>query len=101
MSEQEQQEQVSLSMEEAVESLTGFDEIAIEGAFGADVTTLLTEKPTKAARALLFVMKRREGMKDPEARKAVMEMRLGDVQSYFIDEDDEDEAAGKDAGLPG
>lgn len=77
-------------MSEVMESLNGFDEIAIEQAFGAPITDLLETKPTTGARALLFVIRRRDGMKDNEARKAVMEMRLGDVQGYFVDDEDED-----------
>lgn len=90
MSEQ-MQEQGRQSMTEVTESLTGFDEIAIEQAFGAGIADLLDSKATTAARALLFVLRRRAGMKDNEARKAVMEMRLGDVQDEFDTAGDEDD----------
>lgn len=105
MSEQ-QQEQDRPSMEEFVESLTGFEEIGIEEAFGQGIVQLLETKATMAARALIFVDRKRSGLKAQEARKAALEMRLGDVQDYFVDEQPEvDEenpvtAEGKDDGLP-
>lgn len=89
MSEQAQEQQDRPSMEEFVESLTGYEEIAIEKAFGAAVVSLLDTNPTMSARALVFVARKRDGMKDQEARKAVMEMRLGDVQGFFPDEEPE------------
>lgn len=101
MSEQTQeQELVRQSMTEVTESLTGFDEIAIEQAFGAGIGDLLENKATTAARALLFVLRRRDGLKDGEARKVVMEMRLGDVQDYF-DTGDEHEDEDSPVSEPG
>lgn len=84
MSEQVQEQRPTV--EEMVDSLTGFDEIAVEQAFGNDVISMLQKNPTMGGRALVFIAKRRDGMKDPDARKAAMEMRLGEVQAYFPDE---------------
>jgi hypothetical protein len=95
-----------MSIDEMVESLNGYDEIAIEKAFGSDVSSLLEKKPTMGLRALVFVDVRRGGVSDAEARKSAMELRLGEVQEYFPDEDPEvtpdDPAtdAGKDDELP-
>lgn len=108
MTEQVQDQEQRASLQEVVESLTGFDEIAIEQAFGAGIVTLLDTKATMATRALVFIQRKRDGMKDPEARKAAMEMRLGDVQDLFRDDDEQDDAevpepvteTGKDDGQP-
>jgi hypothetical protein len=106
MSELLEQVTQSKSIEEAMESLTGWDEIAIEKAFGEDITSLLVGKPTMSMRALVFVDKRREGMKDGEAKSFAMEMKLQDAQAWFEDDDEitPDEpvtVAGKDDSLPG
>lgn len=99
--------QITFSFDEMLESLTGFEEIGIEEAFGADITALMLTNVTKAQRALVFVVKKREGLKATDARKAVLEMRLGDVQAFFADDEpevNEDEpvtAAGKDDEQPG
>jgi hypothetical protein len=77
-----------ITAEEMFESLTGFDEIAIHTAFGAEIFALMDTKPTTATRALVFVAKRREGMSDYEAKNAVLGMSLKEVTAYF--EDDEE-----------
>jgi hypothetical protein len=78
-----------LTLDEAVESLTGFDEIAIEKKFGHDITTLLTDHAIRAMRATAFVLKRREGLNDADAYKASMDMTIGQTQDFFADEPDE------------
>lgn len=78
-----------MTLEEATESLTGFDEVAIEKLWGDDITTLLTTKVTRAMRAVVFVLKRREGLNDKEAHAAAMALTLGEVGEYFADEPDE------------
>lgn len=96
-----------MGMEEFLDSLTGFDEIAIEKAFGADITSLLTKQATMSMRALVFVARRRDGLSDAEARKSVMEAPLSEVKAFFPDEepevtpDDPATEAGKDDELPG
>jgi hypothetical protein len=44
-------------------------------------------------RALVFVLKRRDGTADDDARNAALEMALKDVMGYFAEESEE---AGKD-----
>lgn len=77
-----------ISADEFMETLTGFDELAIEKHFDRDVMSLFQGAPTKALRALVFIVKRREGLTDTEAKQAVMEMSLKDVNGHFVDADE-------------
>jgi len=98
-----------LTLNEAMESINGFDEIAIEKHMGYDIYTsdeegsgVYREKPVLMIRCLIFVMQRRTGQTDVEARRAVMEMTVKDVHDYFADDpedldpDDPDSESGKD-----
>lgn len=91
---------------ELYESTTGYDDIAIERAFGGSLIDWAPNEdtgshghPMKLLRALIFVAERREGLKDPEAKHAALNMSVKDCQDYFAEEDDDDldETAGKDA----
>lgn len=81
-----------IDMEEMTRSLTGFDEIAIERAWGKAFNDL---GGTTLARALLFVAERRDGMKDADAYRAVMDLRLDALESRFEVADDEVVTEGK------
>lgn len=85
------------TLQEALNSLTGYDEIAIAQAFGKDISTLL-ETPTTAGRALIFVLNRREGRPDKEAKAAAMELPLGDVNAYFSSDDPDPDQPNTPAG---
>lgn len=78
------------TMTDVCNTLTGYDEIAITKEFGRDFAVLVNY-PTSLGRALIFVLNRRDGLTDKEAKRAAMEMRLGDVNDYFADEADDDE----------
>lgn len=84
----EQSMSVDVTVEDFLDSLTGFDEIAIEKAFGGEVIDMMQKTPSKALRSLVFIQRRREGMKDADARTSALEMRLGDVQAFFPDDDE-------------
>lgn len=71
----------NVDAEEVGRSLTGFDEVAIKRAFGASIGDL---PETIIMRALLFVLLRRDGVKDSNAHKACMELPLGEVSDKFI-----------------
>jgi hypothetical protein len=91
--------------EEVMQSLTGFDEIAIAQRFGAKVLKIAKEDETSFLRSLVFIEKRREGLKDGDAWQAVMEMPLAEVQEYFPDDDEfdpdePDTASGKGSMTP-
>lgn len=75
------------TMTDVCNTLTGYDEIAITREFGKDFAVLVNY-PTSLGRALVFILKRRDGLTDKEAKRAAMEMRLGDVNDYFDSEDD-------------
>lgn len=88
---------------EMTDSLTGYDEIAIEQAFdGFDIYIDAERHPVRSLRALIFVHQRREdGVSDAAARTAAAEMPLSEVNVYFapdeeINEADPDTDAGKD-----
>lgn len=72
------------TMDEFSETLSGFDEIAIEKAFKTDDWTKLP--PMKLLRALKFVMIRREGVPDADAYDQVQGLALGEVNGSFAEE---------------
>lgn len=93
--------QTNLNPAEYLESLTGFEEIAVAKAFGEDPMAL-KERPSTLLRALVFVDHKRQGKRDPEAKQAALELTIGDLGNYFADEepdldpDDPDTDEGKD-----
>lgn len=92
-----------ITVEEMLNSLTGFDEIAVSKAFGLDVFTLLDTTTITGGRALVFVHKRRQGMSDTEAKAAALSMTVRETDAYFAAEPTEIDAeapetdAGKDS----
>lgn len=78
-----------ITAEEMMESLTGFDEVAIAKHWAAEVLDLAEHKPTTFTRSLVFVLMRRGGMSDHEAKEAVMNMTLKEVQGHFTEEEEE------------
>lgn len=82
--------------DELFDSLSGFDEIAIAQHFGRTVSDLAEKDPSMFGRALAFVMLRRgePKMNDDDARNAVMNMSLKELQAKFEEGADE---AGKSA----
>lgn len=92
-----------MTVEEMVESLTGFDEIAIEKHFdGFDIYADGEGKGVRAMRALAFVWQRRQGSNDREALQIAQNLPFKDLSNYFAetesdDPDDTDTESGKDA----
>lgn len=78
--------------EEVLDSLTGFDEMAIKQHFGAPISDLASDQ-SMLARALVFVLRRRDGSADDDARNQVLGMSLKEVLGYFSEESAE---SGKD-----
>lgn len=74
------------SADEVFESLNGFDEIAIERAFGE--ITSLKDRPMMFLRALLFIETRREGQKDAEAKQAAMNATMRELTDHFRSDED-------------
>lgn len=94
--------QTEKTAEEVMESLTGFDEIAVAKAFDAEIITLAEHHQTKFLRALVFVECRRVGQTDAEAWQSCMALSLKAAQDYFaaddeVDADDPETEAGKGA----
>lgn len=111
-----------VTVQEAYDSTTGYDEMAVETHFGIDVHADSERKPGKWMRALVFVHMRHteDAGKDSERAKTVMGMTTKTVNNYFAgdpeaetaktgdpmaSEDDEFDVepateAGKDSGSP-
>lgn len=79
-------EDVKPTMQEIADSLTGYEEMGIERAFGKALENLSI---TTSARALGFVLAKREGQTHDEAFKTVMELRALDLADRFADVDQE------------
>ena len=73
------------SVEEAVGSLTGFDEIAIARSFHNDFQSLT---PTMTARALYFTLQRRAGRNDADAYNDAMTATILHVNDSFSDSEE-------------
>jgi hypothetical protein len=84
--------ETNLTAEEVLDSLSGFDEMAIKQHFGATLAEL-TKDETMLGRALVFVVKRRDGASDDTARNDALNLSLKGVLGYFAEESEE---SGKD-----
>lgn len=73
---------------EVMESMTGFDEIAVAQKFGGEILSLAESRQTAFMRALVFVIKRREGLKDADAYRAAQELTLKETQEFFALDDE-------------
>jgi hypothetical protein len=97
---------VERSGSEVFDSLTGYDEIAIEKAAGSPVEVLQENRKVLLLRCLVAVDIMRESQPKvtyPLAYKQAMEMTISEVNDYFdasdendIDPDDPDSEPGKD-----
>ncbi|HTW15132.1 MAG TPA: hypothetical protein VMF51_08380 [Nocardioides sp.] len=75
------------TLEGFLDTLTGFDEIAIAKHFdGLDPYTDGEAKPIQVMRALVFVDQRRKGLNDPDARQVALALTIAAVNAYFTDE---------------
>lgn len=79
--------------ESIANSMTGFDEIAIERVFGRGFKNL--DAGTLMGRAILFVQWRREGMKDTAAYQKAMNLTIIEMEAMFTDLDEDDDDEGK------
>jgi hypothetical protein len=77
-----------MTAEDFVGTLSGWDEIAIEKAFGEDFLTL-RKRGTTMVRALVFVAFKRQGQKHDEAYRSAMDMPMSDLENYFAEEEPE------------
>jgi len=79
------------TVSDMLDSLTGFEEIAIVKHFDRNIFGLLDTDHTMAGRALVFTAKAREGKEARHAKTEAMAMTLKQVDDYFAD-DENDEA---------
>jgi hypothetical protein len=84
-----------LDPQEFSQTLNGFDELAISRMFGSDISELAA---TLQVRALEFVRLRREGMKDRDAHRRVMEMLRVELEEQWKNDNSEADQAGDDTG---
>ncbi|WP_028654880.1 hypothetical protein [Nocardioides sp. J54] len=89
---------------EAMNSLNGFDEIAIEKAFGQDFDDL---NGRATVRAVIFVLEKRAGASDKDAKQYAMSVPMGQLDDHFesnpeeVDEDEPETEQGKDSSADG
>jgi hypothetical protein len=94
----------TMTVDEMVESLTGFDELAIEKHFdGFDIYSDGESKGVRAMRVLAFIAFRRDGQTDRDAFKAAQGLSFKQVSAFFLppetelDPDDPETESGKDS----
>lgn len=75
-----------INADEVVRSLNGFEDIAIEKMFGLP---LMKMDEMRAPRALVFVLRKRDGLNDAQAHTAAMEMTFGELTDLFETEDED------------
>lgn len=73
---------------EMINSLTGYDEIAIEKNYGG--VDFFELKGLTTIRALVFVQLRRDGQADKDAKRAVLEMTVGECNAFFTEDTETD-----------
>lgn len=88
--------QIKQTAEEVFDSVTGFDEIAIANHFGATVQELAEKDASMFARALIFVVKRRDGLDDNEARNAALGLSMKEFREFFAEASDEEAGKGEE-----
>jgi hypothetical protein len=77
-----------LTVEEMIESLTGFEEIGIAKHFDMEWSDLAEAKPGMFLRSLVFTLHTREGKTAPEAKTQALTLTLKQVNDYFEDDDE-------------
>jgi hypothetical protein len=77
-----------MTASEFLDSLTGFDELAIAKAFGKPIEDM-GGGVSMGGRALVFVVKRRDGMKDAAAYEYAMNLPGSKIDDHFRPGDDE------------
>jgi hypothetical protein len=89
-----------VNADELFESLTGFEEIAVEKAFGKDPSEIANSgKMIKFLRVLAFILAKREGKNDMQAKQYCMSLPVSDLTDLFetVEEEESDED-GDDSG---
>ena len=96
MASETEETEALIDIEEMVDSLTGFDQIAIRQRFNERFDSL-AEDPIMLTRGIYFVQLRRDGEKDADAFNQAMTIPFGELQGKFTQSEDavdpEDESA--------
>lgn len=87
-----------INLSELSQSVNGFDQIAIRTRFH-ERFDVLADDPMMLSRALYFVHRRREGVKDAEAFQEAMLLTMGDLTSKFEAAPDGDEFEGDESAV--
>lgn len=100
MSETKAQPQTDQRTGEVCDSLNGREEMWIAEQFGKSIGELTGNYLERNDygpfyRALIFILKRREGINEDDARNQVMDMRLSDVVAFFPRAEDDADESGK------
>jgi hypothetical protein len=80
--------QTPQTVDEVLDSMTGHEESWVAEQFGrsiGELVQLFLERNDVGPyyRAVIFVLKRRDGVTDDDARNAVLDMKLKDVVEFF------------------
>lgn len=73
---------------DVMNSLTGFEEIAIEQHMDIDPYLDGDAKPMKVMRALVFVLQVREGLTPQKAKDHALGLPLSELQTQFLSEEE-------------
>ncbi len=88
--------------DEVLDTLTGYDELAIEKAFGTHIEALIRGgQGLRYLRALVFAQELHNGAKHDEAKRTAMELTGKQLGERFRDEDPDDDLPGSDTGKDG
>lgn len=88
---------------EVMDTLTGYDEIAIEKAFGADIEALINAgKGLTYLRALVFALELHAGAKHDEAKRRALSLPGKALGERFREQEDDDpDLPGSETGKDG
>lgn len=84
--------ETDLTLGNLVDSMTGHEEWAVSRQFGVIISEL-TLDPSMVRRASIFVVKKREGLNEDEARNFALDLTILDTMTFFAEESEE---SGKD-----
>ena len=78
-----------ITVKECAESLTGYEEQAIEKAFGKPLEELAEGSLSGLLRALAFAVFKRSGQDSAEAKRSALELTRKQAEEFFADDPDE------------
>ena len=90
----------TMTARETMRSLNGFDEIAIEKAFGKELDELGSRE---SVRALIFIQRKRAGDNDKAAKDFALGIPMGQLDEHFaapaeeVDENEPETEQGKES----